>query len=184
MRAALERGQPRCPDRHDQLATGPTGRTGPRRHAQNRRLGTHIALDAETATTLRAHRQRQRQLQERLTLGEAWKDTGFVFTQPDGDRLHPQHVTEQFLWLAYLAGLPPIRLHDLRHGAASLMLAAGVEMKVVQETLGHTSSSFTADTYTSVFPEVAMAAAEKTAALLLAEEEDQEEPGEVIPLRA
>ncbi|MFF4625069.1 tyrosine-type recombinase/integrase [Nonomuraea jabiensis] len=80
--------------------------------------------------------------------------------------------------------LPPIRLHDLRHGAASLMPAAGVEMKVVQETLGHTSSSFTADTYTSVFPEVAMAAAEKTAALLLAEEEDQAEPGEVIPLRA
>jgi hypothetical protein len=46
------------------------------------------------------------------------------------------------------------------------MLAAGVEMKVVQETLGHTSSAFTADTYTSVFPEVAKAAAEKTAALL------------------
>ncbi|MEV6040739.1 hypothetical protein AB0L65_57195 [Nonomuraea sp. NPDC052116] len=64
------------------------------------------------------------------------------------------------------------------------MPAAGVEMKVVQETLGHTSNSFTADTYTSVFPEVAMAAAEKTAALLLAEEEYQEEPGEVIPLRA
>ncbi|WP_192793711.1 tyrosine-type recombinase/integrase [Nonomuraea angiospora] len=141
-----------------------------------------MALDAETATTLRAHRQRQ--LQERLATGEAWKDTGFVFTQSDGDRLHPQHVTDQFLWLAYLAGLPPVRLHDLRHGAASLMLAAGVEMKVVQETLGHTSSSFTADTYTSVFPEVAMAAAEKTAALLLAEEEDREEPGEVIPLRA
>ncbi|MFG6197213.1 tyrosine-type recombinase/integrase [Nonomuraea sp. JJY05] len=141
-----------------------------------------IALDAETAATLRAHRQRQ--LQERLAIGEAWKDTGFVFTQSDGDRLHPQHVTDQFLWLGYLAGLPPVRLHDLRHGAASLMLAAGVEMKVVQETLGHTSSSFTADTYTSVFPEVAMAAAEKTAALLLSEEEDQEEPGEVIPLRA
>ncbi|MFI6842844.1 tyrosine-type recombinase/integrase [Nonomuraea africana] len=40
-----------------------------------------------------------------------------------------------------------MRLHDLRHGAASLMLAAGVEIKVVQETLGHTSSAFTADTY-------------------------------------
>ncbi|MFI6296584.1 tyrosine-type recombinase/integrase [Nonomuraea sp. NPDC050790] len=71
-------------------------------------------------------------------------------------------MSDQFLWLAYLAGLPPIRLHELRHGAASLMLAAGVEMKVVQETLGHTSSAFTAD-YTSVFPQVVMAAAEKTA---------------------
>ncbi|WP_336245674.1 tyrosine-type recombinase/integrase [Nonomuraea sp. SYSU D8015] len=95
-----------------------------------------IALDAETVQVLRAHRQRQRQ--ERLAAGSAWKDSGFVFTQPDGDRLHPQHVSDQFLWLAYRAGLPPIRLHDLRHGAASL--AAGVEMKVVQETLGHTSS--------------------------------------------
>ncbi|MGP3960025.1 tyrosine-type recombinase/integrase [Nonomuraea sp. 3N208] len=140
-----------------------------------------IALDAETVQVLRAHRQRQ--LQERLAAGSAWRDSGFVFTQPYGDRLHPQHVSDQFLWLAYLAGLPPIRLHDLRHGAASLMLAAGVEMKVVQETLGHTSSAFTADTYTSVYPQVATAAAEKTAALLL-DDEDQTQPGKLISLRA
>ncbi|WSG19335.1 tyrosine-type recombinase/integrase [Nonomuraea sp. NBC_01738] len=129
-----------------------------------------IALDAETVAVLREHKRRQQQ--ERLAAGEVWKETGFVFTQADGDRLHPQHVSDQFLWLAYLAGLPPIRLHDLRHGAASLMLAAGVEIKVVQETLGHTSSAFTADTYTSVFPQVAMAAAEKTAALLLGDDHD------------
>ncbi|TDE45738.1 site-specific integrase [Nonomuraea mesophila] len=140
-----------------------------------------IALDSDTAQLLRAHRQQQ--LQERLAMGEAWTDTGFVFTQPDGTRLHPQHISDQFLCLAYLAGLPPIRLHDLRHGAASLMLAAGVEMKVVQETLGHTSSAFTADTYTSVYPQVAMAAAEKTAALLFGEE-DQTEPGKLISLRS
>ncbi len=59
-----------------------------------------------------------------------------------------------------------MRLHDLRHGAASLMLAAGVDMKVVQETLGHVSSTFTRDTYTSVYPQVARAAAESTAALV------------------
>ncbi|MER7361092.1 tyrosine-type recombinase/integrase [Nonomuraea wenchangensis] len=80
-------------------------------------------------------------------------------------------------------GLPPIRLHDLRHGAASLMLAAGVEMKVVQETLGHTSSAFTADTYTSVYPQVATAAAEKTAALLFGKD-DQDASGHVISLRS
>ncbi|MEU8319808.1 tyrosine-type recombinase/integrase [Nonomuraea sp. NPDC048881] len=140
-----------------------------------------IALDTDTVQVLRAHRQQQ--LQERLAMGEAWIDTGFVFTQPDGNRLHPQHVSDQFLWLAYLAGLPPIRLHDLRHGAASLMLAAGVEMKVVQETLGHTSSAFTADTYTSVYPQVATAAAEKTAALLFGKE-DQAETGRVVSLRS
>ncbi|GIH79019.1 hypothetical protein Plo01_54480 [Planobispora longispora] len=47
------------------------------------------------------------------------------------------------------------------------MLAAGVELKVVQETLGHVSSTFTRDTYTSVYPEVAQAAAESTAAMVI-----------------
>ncbi|GAA3118550.1 tyrosine-type recombinase/integrase [Planomonospora alba] len=137
-----------------------------------------LALDADTTAILRAHRTRQHQ--ERIALGAAWKATGFVFTQHDGDRLHPQHVSDQFLWLAYQAGLPPVRLHDLRHGAASLMLAAGVEMKVVQETLGHTSSAFTADTYTSVFPEVARAAAEKTAALLFDNDTDLAQPARLL----
>ncbi|MGV9382916.1 tyrosine-type recombinase/integrase [Nonomuraea sp. NPDC003707] len=61
---------------------------------------------------------------------------------------------------------PRVRLHDLRHGAASLMLAAGVDLKIVQETLGHVSSIFARDTCTSVYPEVARAAAESTAALI------------------
>ncbi len=56
--------------------------------------------------------------------------------------------------------LPPIRLHDLRHLAATLALTAGVEMKVVSEMLRHKTLSITADTYTSVVPEVARAAAE------------------------
>ncbi|MEV4365968.1 hypothetical protein AB0J71_02785 [Nonomuraea sp. NPDC049637] len=67
--------------------------------------------------------------------------------------------------------------------AASLMLAAGVDMKVVQETLGHTSSAFTADTHTSVYPQVATAAAEKTAALLFGKE-DQAETGRIVSLRS
>jgi integrase len=50
------------------------------------------------------------------------------------------------------AELPPIRFHDLRHCAATLMLAAGVDMKVLQETLGHARYAFTADVYTSVIP--------------------------------
>ena len=52
--------------------------------------------------------------------------------------------------LTIAAGLPPIRLHDLRYGTASLMLAAGVDMKVVQETRGHANIGLTANTYTSV----------------------------------
>ncbi|WUI01467.1 tyrosine-type recombinase/integrase [Spirillospora sp. NBC_00431] len=59
-------------------------------------------------------------------------------------------MTDQFEWLAFEAGLPPIRPHDLRHGAATLHLAAGVEMKIVQAMLRHASVSTTSDIYTSV----------------------------------
>jgi len=69
--------------------------------------------------------------------------------------------------LAKAAGLPPVRLHDLRHGAATLALAAGVELKVVQDMMGHASIVLTADTYTSVLPEVARTAAEQVASLIL-----------------
>jgi hypothetical protein len=71
-----------------------------------------------------------------------------------------------FEQIAYLAGLPPIRLHDLRHGAATLLLAAGHDMKVVQETLGLSSITIAADTYTSVLPQLARKSAEDVAALI------------------
>jgi integrase len=124
-----------------------------------------IDLDEETIKILRAYRARQNR--ERLASGLG--ESEFFFTGENGDPLHPAHVTDQFQWLAYEAGLPPIRLHDLRHGAASLMLAAGVDIKIVQHTLGHVTSAFTRDTYTSVYPEISRAAAEHTAALIAPE---------------
>ncbi|MFK4043170.1 tyrosine recombinase XerC [Nonomuraea wenchangensis] len=123
-----------------------------------------IAVDAGTMALLREHKKRQ--ARERLAAGEDWVDSGFVFTDELGRPLHPQHVTDRFYGICYQAGLPPIRLHDLRHGAATAMLAAGVDIKIVQETLGHKTSAFTRDTYTSVYPEAAAAAAEATAAFL------------------
>jgi integrase len=62
--------------------------------------------------------------------------------------------------LTVAADLPPVRLRDLRHGAASRILAAGVDLKMVQETLGHSSIIVTSDTYTSVYPAVTAAAAD------------------------
>jgi integrase len=123
-----------------------------------------VALDADTATVLSAHRKTQ--LEERLAWGPAWTDTGLVFTREDGAVVHPSAVTDRFRQLAGDAGLPPIRLHDLRHGAATYALAAGAELKVVQEMLGHSTIVLTGDTYTSVLPEVARAAAEGTADLI------------------
>jgi integrase len=64
-------------------------------------------------------------------------------------------------------GLPPVRLHDLRHGAASLALAAGADLKVIADQLGHCSIVLTADTYISVAIELALAAAEAVARLIL-----------------
>jgi hypothetical protein len=71
-------------------------------------------------------------------------------------RLFPNQPLRPYPYPGYL---PPIRLHDLRHLAATLALTAGVEMKVVSETLRHKTLAITADTYTSVVPEVARAAA-------------------------
>ena len=123
-----------------------------------------IPLDTRTTEVLRAHRARQASW--RLAAGPSWTDTSRVFTHPDGTDLHPETVTQRFTKLAKQAGLPPIRLHDLRHGAATLALAAGADLKTVSQMLGHSTIVITADTYTSVLPEHARAAAENTADLI------------------
>jgi hypothetical protein len=121
-------------------------------------------LDAATVDVLRLHRVRQ--LQERLQWAAAWTDTGLVFTAEDGAALVPDHVSRLFARLFKEADLPPIRLHDLRHGAATLALAGGANLKVVSEMLGHSTIAITADTYTSVLPEVAREAAEAAVRLV------------------
>jgi hypothetical protein len=123
-----------------------------------------IALDSITIAVLKAHHERQRHAEQEW--GEVWVDSGYAFTREDGSALHPAHVTDQFERLAFEAGLPPIRLHDLRHGAATLHLKAGAEMKIVQAMLRHASITTTSDIYTSVLPEVAREAAEAAAALV------------------
>ncbi|MDI3421766.1 tyrosine-type recombinase/integrase [Streptomyces luteolus] len=62
--------------------------------------------------------------------------------------------------------LPPVRPHDVRHCAATLSLAVGVHMKVIQALLGHSSFKLTADTYTSVLPQMEQAAADAPIAVV------------------
>lgn len=123
-----------------------------------------IALDDDTANVLKEHRERQDA--DREEWGSAWVETGMVFTQEDGTWLHPGKVTDLFERLVAASGLPPIRLHDLRHGAATLMLAAGIDVKIVSDTLGHSDTRITRDIYQSVLPHVGKNAAEATAKLV------------------
>jgi integrase len=124
-----------------------------------------VVLDKATVKVLRAHKASQNT--DRLAAGDAWEESGHVFTTETGQSLRPGYVSEQFEVLCMEAGLPPIRLHDLRHGAASILLAAGYDMKVVQETLRLSSITIAADTYTSLMPELARQSAEDAAAVIL-----------------
>ena len=91
---------------------------------------------------------------------------GLVFTHEDGRALSPNGVSQRFDRLVTRHDMPPLRLHDLRHVAATLALTAGVDIKVVSEQLGHTTTQITRDIYLSVMPQVAHAAAEAAAALV------------------
>ncbi|CAO5240347.1 site-specific integrase [Frankia sp. AgKG'84/4] len=123
-----------------------------------------ISLDADLAKAFRQHRRAQHA--RRLAAGRDWTDTGLVFTQNDGSALNPDHVRRDFTALVKDAGLPPVRVHDLRHLAATLALAAGADLKTVQDLLGHSSIAITADTYTHVLPELSTAIAENVARLI------------------
>lgn len=110
-----------------------------------------VYLDEVTVAVLRAHRQRQRE--ERLSAGPSWNpDPGLVFCDEIGDPIHPDRITREFAGLVRAAGLPVIRLHDLRHTYATVALKAGVQPKLVSERLGHATTGITLDLYSHVTP--------------------------------
>ncbi|MYY01215.1 MULTISPECIES: tyrosine-type recombinase/integrase [unclassified Streptomyces] len=86
--------------------------------------------------------------------------------KPGERRTTPPIVTRRFIELHEEVGLPPVRLHDLRHGAATLAHAAGAGLKDIQEMLGHSSITITSDTCTSLLPEADLAIAEAAARLV------------------
>ncbi|WP_406354164.1 tyrosine-type recombinase/integrase [Streptomyces sp. NBC_00658] len=124
-----------------------------------------ITLDQDTHDLLRWWKARQEaEHAEALEKNKPWEDNGRVFTIEDGAVYHPQFFSDRFERLYKKVDLPPIRLHDLRHGAATIALLAGVHIKVVQKKLGHSSIKVTGDIYTSVLEEVEREAAEATLA--------------------
>jgi hypothetical protein len=123
-----------------------------------------VALDAESLDGLDQHKRQQ--TRERLAAGDKWVDSGYIFTEEDGSPLNPNAVSDLFQRLMKEIGLPPIRLHDLRHVAATLALTAGVDIKIVSEMLCHSATAITRDIYQSVLDELFHAAAEAVIALV------------------
>ena len=133
-----------------------------------------VDLDPGTVGDLRAWRKEQ--LREHMLVGPAWIETGFVFTTPLGAGLNPDSLSQSFDRLVVprrkmsdgeRGRLPPrIRFHDLRHSHASQLLAAGVNVKVVSERLGHASVAFTLDPYAHLMPGQQAQAAAAVAALV------------------
>jgi integrase len=113
-----------------------------------------VALDDMTVGALRRHRP------------ELARGTDLVFVDGWGEVVHPSWVTKRFGELAAGAGLPRIRLHDLRHTHATLALQAGIHPKIVSERLGHSTVSLTLDVYSHALPHLQREAADALGRLL------------------
>jgi integrase len=122
-----------------------------------------VSLDPVTVEELARHRRRQ--AKERLAAG-AQPVRDYVFTHPSSFPLQPQNVSQAFGNLARAAGLPIIRLHDLRHTSASLALSAGIHPKVVSERLGHSTVQLTLDLYSHVAEGIHEGAADELGAVI------------------
>jgi integrase len=140
-----------------------TGRLYIRRHVQ--RLPGHgfVVGDTKTASGRRAltlgpdvvgllRRHRAEQAECRLRAGPLWHNLGLVFPSEVGGYLEAARVTRVFRRICDRANLPRIRLYDLRHTSATLLLASGVDLKTVSERLGHTDATLVLTTYGHTLP--------------------------------
>ena len=134
--------------------------------ASSRRL---VDLSSSLALLLGEYREAQKL--QRVILGQGLRDDDFVFCHDDGSPLNPSTVTHSFSRVAVSAGMPQLRLHDLRHIHATMMLKAGIHPRVVQERLGHSTIATTLDIYSHTVPGMQKAAAERLDTLLPKAEE-------------
>jgi integrase len=123
-----------------------------------------IGVGPTTITILQAYLQMRDRWQH--LAAEEWPDTGLFVVRPDGQPWHPQTVSARFEQLVDHGGLPHVRLHDLRHCAATYLRHGGADMKEVQETLGHANVGITSDIYTSVVLELKTSSADAAADLV------------------
>ena len=117
-----------------------------------------VVLPKIAVRYLREHKKRQNG--ERLALGDAWREHGLVFASSVGTPIEPRNVNRRWDELRAKAGLDWLRLHDLRHGCASFLLAQGVPARAIMEVLGHSEIGVTMNTYAHVLPELRQEAAD------------------------
>lgn len=124
-----------------------------------------VMLDRETVEVLKQHLADQDAARAaRLAAGKTWVDTGKIFTAEDGSWLHPDVVSKEFKRIVEAAGLPPINLRDLRHGAAALVKAGGGDIHDAKKKLRHSTVVLTSNTYMELFEEYEQGLAERAAA--------------------
>lgn len=104
-----------------------------------------IKLAAETLALLKRYRIAQMEL--RLANGDRWIDSGYVFTQDNGDRMNPDSLTDWLNKFSKANDLPHIHPHAFRHTAASTMIASGVDLVTAANELGHSNATTTATIY-------------------------------------
>lgn len=109
-----------------------------------------LYLSGDDVMTEGIKRLRVQQARQRLALGEAYSDDDLIFCREDGTPYPPDYVSRRFRELAAEAGLPVIKLHEGRHTAATLRLEAGIDIKIVSEQMGHSTTTITRDLYQHV----------------------------------
>ena len=109
---------------------------------------------------------RKFQMLERLRVGDRWVDTDRLFTQWNGEPIHPDTVTEGFAKFLKRHDLPKVTLHSLRHSNATLMIAEGVDIRTVSNRLGHAQTSTTLNIYSHALKSRDQDAADKLDAAL------------------
>ena len=130
-----------------------------------------ITISKSLATSLAALKSRQKHVKR--AAGDQYQDHGFIFADSEGRPLYPPPLIKQVFRPALKrAGLPTtIRLYDLRHTSATLLLKAGEHIKVVSERLGHSNVAITLETYAHVLPGMQRDAANRMEDLLSKSEE-------------
>lgn len=129
-------------------------------------------MPAVTVAVLEEHRKRQEE--ERAALEPCWQDSGLVFTTTVGTVIEPRNLARVLDALILEAGVRRIRLHDMRHTCASLLLAQGVPARVVMEVLGHSQLGITMNLYSHVMPSALREAADAIDRVLGSRDEGQE----------